>query len=91
MHVTNKFHHTISTDINKAVEKYYFLDGQNGVAKFAVDKLRRDEQGKLKYICTDLSRQIYRFKTLDGGLERDVKAKKLTSIIADDLAKNLIK
>jgi hypothetical protein len=76
-----------SKTIEESFTKEYLLEGQKGVAKFAVDNLLKDENGKLKYVCTDPSRQIYRFKTLDGGLERDVKAKKLTRALADNLTK----
>jgi len=73
--------------IQDSFTKNYFLSGQKGAARFAVDNLLKDENGKLKYICTDPSRQIYRFKSQDGGLERDVKAKKLTMALVDNLAK----
>jgi len=39
----------------------------------------------LKYVCADPSRQIYRFKTLEGDLERDVRAKKLTTALTEEL------
>lgn len=74
-----------SRAIKDSFNDAYLLEGQKGVAKFAVDKLLRDEDGKLKYICTDPSRQTYRFKTIDGTIERDIKAKKLTSAIAEDV------
>lgn len=67
--------------------KNYLLNGQKGAARFAVDNLLKDSDGKLKYVCTDPSRQIYRFKTLTGDLERDVKAKKLTKALVDNLTK----
>ncbi len=73
--------------IEESFNKDYFIDGQKGAAKFAVEKLLKDEEGKLMYICTDPSRHIYRYKSADGILERDVKAKKLTSVIAENLAK----
>ena len=73
--------------IRDSFTKDYFLQGQKGVARFAVEKLLRDSDGKLKYVCTDPSRQVYRFKTLDGELERDIKAKKLTSVLAENLTK----
>jgi len=71
--------------IQDSFTKDYFLDGQKGVAKFAVDNLLKDEDGNLMYVCTDPSRQIYRFKTLEGDLERDVRAKKLTAALAEEL------
>jgi hypothetical protein len=61
----------------------YLLSGQKGVARFAVDKLLKDEDGKLKYICTDPSRQVYKFKTNERDIERDIKAKKLTMALID--------
>ena len=73
--------------IEESFTKEYLLEGQRGVAKFAVDNLLKDENGKLKYICTDPSRQVYRFKTIDGILERDIKARKLTQALVDNLTK----
>ena len=74
-----------SAIVNDHFDKNYLLDGQKGVARFAVEKLLRDENGKLTYVCTDPSRQIYRFKTIDGGIERDIKATKLTSALAKSI------
>jgi hypothetical protein len=76
---------SFSKTIQDNFTKDYLLDGQKGAARFAVDKLLRDENGKLKYVCTDPSRQIYRFKTSDGVLERDVKAKKLTLALSGEM------
>jgi hypothetical protein len=76
-----------SKSIEESFNKDYFIEGQKGAAKFAVEKLLKDDEGKLMYICTDPSRHIYRYKSADGILERDVKAKKLTSVIAENLAK----
>lgn len=81
MNNNNNFKQTIEEHFTKD----YMLDGQKGVAKFAYDKLLKDEEGKLKYICTDPARQIYKFKTIEGNIERDVKAKKLTNIIINDV------
>ena len=71
--------------INEHFNKNYLINGQKGVAQFAVDKILKDDEGKLMYICTDPSRQIYRFKSIDGFVERDVKAKKLTTALYDEL------
>jgi hypothetical protein len=61
----------------------YMLDGQKGFAKFAVENLLKDEEGNLKYICTDPSRQIFKYKDTLGDLQRDVEAKKLTNYLVD--------
>jgi hypothetical protein len=47
--------------------------------------LLRDDSGNLTYRCTDPSRQIYRYRSLDGEMVKDVKAKKLTSSLLDKL------
>ena len=46
-------------------------------------KLLKDEQGKLKYICTDAARQIFQFKDEDGSIQKDVRATKLTKALLD--------
>jgi hypothetical protein len=66
-------------------DKNYLVNGQKGVAQFVVEKILKDNDGKLMYICTDPSRQIYRFKSNDGIIERDVKAKKLTTALYDEI------
>jgi hypothetical protein len=78
---------TFSQKIKDHFTEDYFMEGQRGVARFAVDKLLKDEDGKLKYVCTDPSRHIYKFKTKDGDVDRDVKAQKLTKVIWSDLVK----
>ena len=59
----------------------HFFSGQKGMARFAVTNMLKDDSGKLTYVCTDPARHIFRFKDLEGDLERDVKAKKLTTAI----------
>ena len=71
--------------IDELFTKNHLLDGQKGVARFAVDNLLKDNNGNLTYRCTDPSRQIFRFRALDGDMVKDVKAKKLTSSIIDKL------
>jgi len=61
----------------------YFLDGQKGIAKFAVDNLLKDEDGNYKYNCTDPSRHVFKYKTPQGDLEKDIEAKKLTNYLVD--------
>ena len=53
------------------------LDGQKSLAKFVVNNLLKDNLGNLTYICTDPSRQIFKFKDNLGEVQKDVKANKL--------------
>ena len=67
-------------------EKYdtkYLFQGQKGVAQFAVDYILRDDNGQLKYICTDPSRQIFKYKDSEGFIKKDVDAKKLTGFLVN--------
>ena len=61
----------------------YLTQGQKGVAKFAYDNMLKDDEGNLKYICTDPSRQIFQFKNEDGTVQKDVKATKLTKALLE--------
>jgi len=71
----------IQNTVDEHFGKDYFLEGPKGVAQFAVDKLLKDTDGKLKYICTDPSRHIFKFRGDDGDIRRDVKAQRLTSLL----------
>jgi len=66
----------------KYIEDYIF-SGQKGIAKFAVENVLKDETGNLKYICTDPSRQIFKYKDTAGNIMKDVEAKKLTNFLVD--------
>ena len=61
----------------------YFLDGQKGIADFALKNLLKDENGNLSYVCTDPSRQIFKYKDTTGSIHKDVEAKKLTEYLVD--------
>jgi hypothetical protein len=61
----------------------YAINGQKGIAKFIKDKLLKDDTGKLIYVCTDPSRQIFKYKDNKGDIRKDVEAKKLTEYIVD--------
>jgi len=69
--------------IDNSFNANYMIQGQKGVAKFAYDTILKDEEGRLKYICTDPSRQIFQYKNGEGEIQKDVKAKKLTKALLD--------
>jgi len=74
--------------INEYFTTDYLVYGQKGVAQFCVDHLLKDDNGKLTYICTDPSRNTFRYRTVSGVLERDVNAKKLTDALSQNLKKH---
>jgi hypothetical protein len=73
----------VSNQVEEHFNLQYFAQGQKGVARFAYNKLLKDTDGNLYLECTDPSRHVFRFKDELGNVIRDVKAKRLTSIIAE--------
>ena len=73
----------IKNTINDNYKLDYIFSGQKGIAKFAFDHLLKDEEGNLKYVCTDPSRQIFKYKDESGEVRKDVEAKKLTNFLVE--------
>ena len=61
----------------------HVVDGQKGIAQFLVDSFLKDDEGNLKYKCTDKSRNIFKFLNSDGEINKDVDASKLISHMVD--------
>jgi tRNA-binding EMAP/Myf-like protein len=73
----------IKSILDAKFDHNYIIEGQKGVAQFVVDHYLKDDEGKLKYVCTDPSRQIFKYKDDLGDIQKDVKAKKLTKTLID--------
>ena len=73
----------IKTILDTKFDHNYIIEGQKGVAQFVVEHYLKDDEGKLKYVCTDPSRQIFKYKDDLGDIQKDVKAKKLTKTLID--------
>lgn len=69
--------------LENKLDTNYILDGQKGIAHFVKDHFLKDEDGKLKYVCTDPGRQTFKYKDESGEMQKDIKAKKLTKTIID--------
>jgi hypothetical protein len=69
--------------IDEKLTKDYISDGQKGVAQFACKNLLKDENGNMNYICSDLSRHIFKYQNSEGNIEKDVKANKLTNMLIE--------
>ena len=74
---------TVQLAIQNGFSDEYLVQGQKGVARFAVENILKDEQGKLKYVCTDAARQIFQYKNKDGSMQKDVRATKLTRALLE--------
>jgi hypothetical protein len=90
---TNNLNITSSLDLNN-LEKIkntienklnvnHVVDGQKGLAKFMVETILKDDDGNLLYVCTDKSRNMFKFKNSDGEINKDPEAKKLISFMVD--------
>jgi hypothetical protein len=69
--------------INDNYKLDYIFSGQKGIAKFAVEHILKDDEGNPKYICTDPSRQIFKYKDENGEVRKDLEAKKLTNFLVE--------
>ena len=74
---------TVQQAILNGFSDEYLVQGQKGIARFALEYILKDDDGKLKYICTDASRQIFQFKDEDGTIQKDVRASKLTKALLE--------
>jgi hypothetical protein len=87
MNITSNLNFNDIDYIKDLVENKYtiehMLNGQKGIALFALENLLRDENGNLKYLCSDPSRYIFKYKDKNGELQKDVKAKKLSNYLID--------
>ena len=75
--------------IKDKIEEFYNLEylrkGHRGVAEFTKDNLLMDDEGKLKYVCCDPSRSIFKYRDENGEVRKDVKANRLTKRITPDI------
>ena len=77
--------------IEKAVEDNFTLthveEGIKGFAKFTNDYIINKENGQSKYICSDTSRTIFKYKDENGVIQKDIKAIKLKNSMKDPIIK----
>ncbi len=69
--------------IDKNYDINHILAGQKGAAQFAAKYLLVDENGKYVYICSDPSRNSFKYKNENGEIEKDLEAKKLSNYLVD--------
>jgi hypothetical protein len=65
--------------IDNSLTINHVVDGQKGIANFVRETMLLDDNGISKYVCTDPSRYIFKYKDTNGEIKKDVEAKKLTS------------
>ncbi len=79
--ITNIFDINNTEKIETILDKYLtpevLIRGQEGVADMLNEHLLKSEDGTNSYGCTNISRQIFEFRNMDGNIEKDPKAIKL--------------
>ena len=79
---------TIKETVDNNYNIVYLNEGIKGLAQFTRDHIINDgEHGKKKYLCSDPSRAIFRYKEVktdeNGVVQKDVKAAKLKKAIQE--------
>lgn len=80
----------IRSVIDNNYDLNYIFSGQKGCAKFAVENIIKDDNGRLKYICADPSRQVFKYKDEFGNIQKDIDAKKLTTFLVEGGLRNKV-
>lgn len=74
----------INQIIQNGFERKYFIRGQVGLAEFINDSLVKDDENSMYYlVCSDTSRQVFRFKDAHGNVIKDPCMKQFTNMIAE--------
>lgn len=73
---------TVNEILDKHLTTDVIGDGQKGLANMIHSQLLTDQSGKRKYKCTDKNRHHFQYMNMDGQMERDTKAMKLTNAMA---------
>jgi hypothetical protein len=79
--------------LNALIDKYYstdyFIEGQVGVAKFSNDHLINDDKGNKMYVCTDVSRNSFKYKNAKGEIVKDPNSTKFAGNLLDNGLKDM--
>lgn len=65
----------IKSIVENNLDETYFLDSQDGIARFCFDNFIKAEDGKRKLICSDPVRERYRYMDNEGVIREDIKAR----------------
>jgi hypothetical protein len=69
--------------IQQGFSRNYFVRGQIGLAEFINDCLVKDDENMYYLICSDTSRQVFRFKDQHGNVIKDPCMKQFTNMIVE--------
>ena len=63
----------------------HLVNGIKGMATFTNDFIINKENGQSKYICTDSSRAVFKYKDENGIIQKDIKANKLKNNVKNPI------
>lgn len=74
-------------NITKKIQDNFTLDhiSIKGVVQFLVDNLIGPVNGVPRYSCSDASRNMFKYKSIDGKINKDIKATNLIEAIKDPI------
>jgi hypothetical protein len=61
--------------IENNLDETSFLNSQRGIAKFCVDNILKTEDGKMRMICSDPSRERFKYMDDKGVIKDDIQAR----------------
>jgi hypothetical protein len=77
---------TIKDKVDNNFTLEYLSEGIKGVAKFTKEHIiNPSSDGKQKYICSDPSRSMFKYKDENGVIQKDVRATKLKNAIQEPI------
>lgn len=77
----------VSKIVNEKFDKSYLTSKERGLAKFALDNLLRDENGKPQMICTDPARRNFLYKNNEDEIFKDPDATNFTDMYINPVEK----
>lgn len=77
----------IESIIDEKFNENYLYAKENGIAFFAINNLLKDENGKLKMLCTDTARKTFIYKNEQGEIYKDPDASNFTKMYIPPLEK----
>ena len=77
----------IKEKVDRGFTLEHLEDGIKGVARFTDEHIIRGHDGKKSLMCSDPSRMIFKYKDVDGIVQKDLRATKLKNAIKNPIIK----
>lgn len=87
---SQKFVDFIQNKLRMSIDRGDMMDGQKSLARQVYNIVIKDREGKIKYLCVDSSRGIFRYMDEEGNVYTDHKAKLFTDIVLGGIKDNIV-